>query len=504
MTKVVLIALYDSESTGLRILHRILHEQGHEVYTLFLKFAKKHGTTLPTREEVGLLIGKIKEIKPEIVGISLRSMYFKVAATLTEKIRRITDAKVVYGGVHPTIKPLECLKFADIVCIGEGEKAIAELAERIEKKRSIERIKNLWIRTPEGIIKNELSPLIQELDTIPFPDYSDSQKYYIDKNQISKTNFLAVHEIVYPIMTSRGCPFSCTFCHNSTFKKIFKNKGRMLRRRSPENVISELVLAKKQWPTIAKIYFEDDVFSYDLDWLRQFSKMYKKEINLPFYCYVHPSCVSEEIICLLKDMGLYEANMGIQSGSERIRKEIYCRYETDDQIIKSVQILNKYRIRVVCDLILGNPYETEEDRRKCLSLLLRIPKPIILLTYLLKYFPNCEMTDRALKDGFITEKDLEDNNEVSNQQWHNKFSDLFSKEDFFWNSLYYLASKNFPKSIVMRVYRSRFIRRFPAILVFSIKVIERINVTAEAIPKVMRYLRRGQIHLLWGKIKSAI
>ena len=504
MVKTVLIGLYDQESTGLRILHRCLKDRGHEVYTIFLKFIKKHGTNLPTKKEISLLVNKIKEIQPKIIGISLRSMYFRVAIELTKKIRDVSDAKIIYGGVHPTIEPIECLKFADMVCIGEGEQAIVELADKIEAGENFEKIKNIWLKTPKGIIKNEFAPFIKNLDSIPFPDYSDSQKYYIEDDKLSGRNFLPIHEIVYPIMTSRGCPFSCTFCQNNTFKKIFVNCGPIIRRRSPENVISELIWARKKWSTIAKIYFEDDVFSYDLEWLREFSKLYKKHINLLFYCYVHPSCVNENAIKLLKEIGLYEVNMGIQSGSERIRKEIYGRYETDAQIIETIKILNKYKIRVVCDLILSNPYEGEEDKRKCLELLLKLPKPIILLTYVLKYYPNCEMTKMALKDGFITKKDLESNNKISNQHWHGKFLSCFSRDEFFWNSLYYLASKNYPKRLVEKIYRSKLIRRYPTILVSSIKGIEEINFLVSSFPKSMNYIKRGQFRLLLKKIKSSV
>jgi radical SAM superfamily enzyme YgiQ (UPF0313 family) len=199
-------------------------------------------------------------------------------------------------------------------------------------------------------------------------------------------------------------------------------------------------------------------------------------------------------------MGLIEVNMGIQSGSERVRKEVYSRFETNEQIINAVKILNKYKVRAVCDLILGNPYDAESDREENLNLLTILPKPIVLLTYNMLFFPN-KLTERALKDGLITEKDLEENKDVY-QRWDNKFASMFSKEDLFWNSLYYFASKGYyPKWFIQGCKRSKLLRKYPRILVTLVKIIERTGIIFLSIPKVFGYIKRGQFGLMVNKIK---
>lgn len=496
MTKVILISLYDTASGGPRTLHKVLEEEGHEVYSIFFKSGK---LTKATENEIALLIDKVDEIQPQLIGLSLRSRFLRIAIKLTNEIRQHTKAKIIWGGVHPTVRPMECLKYADIVCVGEGENALSNLAYAIGKGQSVSKIKNLWIKDKGKIIKNDLAMLEEDLNSIPYPDYTDTNKFYIEDDVISIKNVFPEHEVVYAIMTTRGCMFSCEFCTGSSLREIYHGKGKFVRRRSVEHVMEELITAKKTWPTIRKVYFLDDVFSYDIKWLKRLSTQYRKHVNLPFYCYVHPLFCNEETIKTLKEMGLIEVNMGIQSGSERVRKEVYSRFETNKQIIEAVKILNKYKIRAVCDLILGNPYDTESDREENLKLLMELPKPIILQTYNMLFFPN-KLTERALKDGLITEKDLEENKDVY-QRWDNKFADMFSKEDLFWNSLYYFASKGYPQWFVYGCRNKKFLKNHPKILVVLVKIVERTQTFISAVPKILGYIKRRQFGLMTDKIK---
>jgi radical SAM superfamily enzyme YgiQ (UPF0313 family) len=206
---------------------------------------------------------------------------------------------------------------------------------------------------------------------------------------------------------------------------------------------------------------------------------------------------------VLKDMGLYEVNMGIQSGSERIRKEIYNRHESNEQIINSIKIFNRYKIRVTCDLILGNPYETEIDKKENLKLLMKVPKPIILLTYTLLFFPN-KFTERALADGLIGEKNLEENNDRRIDKWHKKFDSGLSNTDLFWNTLYYLTSKGYSAKFINKIYNSKSLRTNPKVLVLLVKWIEKKNVFLSSIPKIIDYIKRKQFKLLLTKLKTRL
>jgi radical SAM superfamily enzyme YgiQ (UPF0313 family) len=223
----------------------------------------------PTGDEIKNLTGVVKEFKPLFVGISFRSTLFKLACEITKEIKKEVNTLVVFGGIHSTIRPEQCIRVADIVCIGEGEGPIVELAIKLSKGEKIDNIQSLWVKKEDKIIKNDVHPLIQELDSLPFPDFSNENKFLVEMGRVLP---LIDPDLIatYCLMTSRGCPFSCTYCCNNTLRRIFKGKGKYVRRRTVVNVIEELVQAKKMFKNLTYIVFFDDVFTFDINWIRKF------------------------------------------------------------------------------------------------------------------------------------------------------------------------------------------------------------------------------------------
>src|SRR3989338_556530 len=153
---VILITLYDLDSFSVRTLHAVLKEAGFNVNSLFFKRLNSNNTMdHPSLSEINRLIKMIKESAPFLVGISVRSANFKLACKITEEIKKELNTLVIWGGVHSTIRPYQCLEFADIVCIGEGEGAIVELTAQLSKGLEIDKIQNLWIKKGNEIIKND-------------------------------------------------------------------------------------------------------------------------------------------------------------------------------------------------------------------------------------------------------------------------------------------------------------------------------------------------------------
>jgi uncharacterized radical SAM superfamily protein len=212
-------------------------------------------------------------------------------------------------------------------------------------------------------------------------------------------------------MTSRGCPFNCTFCCNSILREIYKGKGSYIRRRSIENVISELLTAKKKY-NIAEVTFQDDIFVDDPKWLYPFLEEYKKKIGLPFACFLHSRFVSEPVIKSLKDAGLYTADLGIQSGSEKIRREVYHRRQSNEEIIRAANLLNR-EIAMAYDIIIDNPFETQEHLIDTINLLLQFPHPFRLHLITLTLFPKYPVTLKAMERGLIERP----NADVSVKEW---------------------------------------------------------------------------------------
>lgn len=468
---VILIALYDTYSFPICTLHAVLKEAGFNVNSIFFKHLNPNSTMDPSSSnEINCLIKLIKELEPDIIGISVLSTHFKLASKITEEIKRELNTLVIWGGVHPTIRPYQCLEFTDIVCIGEGEGAIVELATQLSKGGEIDKIQNLWIKKGNKIIRDDLRPLIQDLDSVPFPDFSNESKYLVENG-----NVLPLPDpdqrTAYGLMTSRGCPFSCTYCCNNVLRRIYKGKGKYIRRRTVENVIEELAQSKKRFKNLASIFFADDVFTFDIGWIRRFCGQYKKAVNLPFFCYCHPKATNEEIIQLLKDAGIFSMTMGIQTGSEDIRHKYFERYDTNEEIIRSAEILHKYKIDCAYDVIMDNPFETNENRRETFNLLLKLPKPFELHTFTLTHFPETKLTNLLLEKRIISENDVEDQKQESYERWVPTLDLRRNKENLFWDNLYYLAKKKYvPRGFVIWLSHINFLKRHPKPLTLLLRL----------------------------------
>ena len=440
---IVLLSLYNIESHSLRTLHVILKNAGFNVTSFFFKRREPDNTfNKHSPAEIDHLINQIKMLNPSIVGISVMSAFFDLASEITKKIKEQMHTMVLWGGIHPTIRPDQCLNTADIVCVGEGEYVILELAEKMSKGEEISNIRNLWFKNNQNVIKNELRPLIQDLDSVPFPDYSSDDKYIVDWNKISPCNYSGVIQYFgMSFMTSRGCPFSCTYCANSILKDIYQNKGGYIRQRSVDNVIRELEYSKKKY-NLRSICFEDDLFTINNDWLMEFRLKYKRSVGLPFSCYGRAGYTTEEALRFLKDAGCVHLQIGIQSGSERIKRSYFRRYDTNQEVVRLAQTLHNLGITYGCDILMENPLETEEDRQATLSILLKLPKPFSLNTHTLVHFPEYELTKFLLKNKLISERDVEDIRKESfeHNRW-NPYLDLKrDKVNMFWNCIYFLAS----------------------------------------------------------------
>jgi len=381
----------------------------------------------------------------DLIGISLSTNFFEDATQITKALRKELKISIIWGGIHPTIKPKECLQYADIVCRGEGEEAIVELAEKIEKKENYHNVKNICFKDSKGnFIINPVRPLIQNLDFIPFQSFDFKNEYVIIKGKSYEVDekiilndnlwpFGSDERSIYRIMYTRGCTFGCTYCCNNFLNNLYSGQ-KIFRKRSVDNVIEELRIAKNNLSFIEFISFEDDNFlGLSLEEIKEFSKKYKKNIKIPFCLSgVHPNTVDKEKFKYLIDAGLTGIRMGIQSGSDRIKK-MYKRYYSNSKVKESCEIISEFKDKIALkhyDIILDNPWETEEDLIKTLMLLSNLPVPYELVLFFLTFFPETELYNLAKKDGFIRN---EFQNVYRKNYWENP-SELMS----YINSLFIL------------------------------------------------------------------
>jgi radical SAM superfamily enzyme YgiQ (UPF0313 family) len=418
--KVVLISPYgDTVSFGVRSLSASLKKAGHDVRIVFLPLDMKLVRYDAPYSDRAL--ADLAEIcrDAELIGISLMSNFFDLARRLSESLRATVSAPIVWGGIHPTICPEECLEYADIVCQGEAEEALVELVTKLEAGEDHTGTRSFWFRDESGgVIRNDVRPLTQDLDTLPFADMGLDGHYVLDGDSIKpmdlgllemnmRRDTLVPNAIAYQTMTSRGCPHDCTYCCNHFLRRLYSDSGKYVRRRSNDSIFEELAAVRKALGFVNYVWICDDCFLATSDRkIQEFSQRYKAEVDLPFACLVSPYTVSEPKIAALVDAGMNDIQMGIQASSERMLK-IYQRDKINAKVRESAAILNKFRDRLPppkYDFILDNPYETTDDYIATFKLLLDLPRPYCLNLFSMLFYPGMKLHADAERDGMVKDR----------------------------------------------------------------------------------------------------
>ena len=403
---VLLVALYRYQNFPIRIMHSLLENiDGVKPYTVFFKNYYTNALKDPTAREEDLFSQLIAHLKPGIVGFSVYSPYISIARRLTSIVKDNSPALVLWGGIHPTLSPESCIREAHLICVGEGEGALSDLVLALRDGRDYRHIENLWVRSNAHVIRNPIRPLVQDLDSVPFPALARDSFYFIGSNKITREDPTLIDPIL-AIIPARGCPFRCSFCVNSLLHPLYKNLGRYSRRRSVPNVIAELKEALSIPGNRKKIIeFHDENFGTDGFWLSEFESLYPREIGLPFKVQYNPSLVKSATIERLVKCGLHRIKFGIEAGTDRIRNQVFNRPGKNSDIVKLAHEISGYDVKIRYDLIIDNPYDTEESLKETIRFLLRLPKPLRFNLYSLQFFPDYPLTRRAIEDGHINEEE---------------------------------------------------------------------------------------------------
>jgi len=456
MRNIALISFLN-HSINVRTLTAYARSAGYDVVCVFV-------LDTPNDMTAEVLIEFLKDKNIEMAGFSLVTDDYPSAVFLTEKIKQSSDMLVIWGGAHVNVMPEESLNYADMICMGEGEDAFLELLQNFDGDLfSNTSIKNFWFKTKDGIVRNCLRPLEEDLDKYPFPENDRDSMYVLTNDGVEQFTEKHLHG-VYNIMTSRGCPYQCDYCYNSYRKKQYQGLGRYLRMRSIGNVIEELMQALKLFPGLKYVQFWDDCFTARaVEELRLFKKLYNNHIRLPFFALIEPMIFDPEKIKLLKECGLQRLQVGIQTGSERLNSEIFNRKASNKKVLEMAKYINELGIEVVYDLIFNNPYETIQDIKETINLLLQFPRPLHIQGYSLIFYPGTRITERALEDGHISyNNDLHRSltiqskkNSPISMKGAAEISDRFYKINYssdnklYWNSVVSsLASNHFPRALI--------------------------------------------------------
>jgi len=463
MSNIALISLYGVENNGVRLISSVLQKEGFNTHIIFFKRWVNNDIRYPTQKEKKTLILLLKKLNIDLVGFSFTSPFLKIAQDLTRWIKNILLVKVVWGGIHATVMPEECLKHCDIVCRGEGEYAALELVKALQQRYPPEGIKNICYKKENKIICEEVRPLIQDLDSLPRQDYGGKNKFFIDEDRLQNIDPL-VNALELRTFASRGCPFNCSYCYNSILRKLNQNE-KYHRIRSVESVISEIEYTLSKFKKIKKIKFDDDTFIFPKHWIYEFCKKYKNRIGLPFEILFNAECLDEEVLNELKAAGLRRIQVGMQTGSQRESEEIYNRSLSMEKIKKFAYAAKRLKLEVVYDVILDNPLATIEDKKALMDCLFGLPRPFDLFVYSLTLFPGTALCKLFLENGLIKDEDVEGQANKSFYQFRLSFSYPRRKEELFVACIASLVSKSFvPKSLLAFLKRSNFLKKHPLLL----------------------------------------
>lgn len=401
------ISIHCFKSFAIRLFHSRLVNQDVEAHSIFFKDSRANNHTPVTDKELRLLCKTLEKAKADLFGISIYAPYVTIAKEIVKEIRKVSNSPIVIGGVYSTITPDKALDIGDYACKGEGEVVVDTIVDRLKKGQNLKNIPGLWYKDEHGkVVDTGLTTMFADLNEMPYQAIGQPNMYFIENSCMLDKDPELIDEAVW-IMAGRGCMYQCSFCVNAVYIPMNKGRGKFLRQRTPENVVCEIEERVRNHITpVERVFFADELFGIYGKWIEEFCEKYKKRVNIPFYMELHPNLIKEDNIRMLAEAGLMSLDFGIQSGSDRIRNGVMNRPGTNKGILESAHLLKKYNVSPVYDLILENPFETDDDLIGALKLIMGLPKPLNFNAFKMQYFPNYPYTAAALKAGYVTEDDL--------------------------------------------------------------------------------------------------
>jgi len=350
-------------SPAIQILSAVMKEKGHAVSLMHI---------LEGEFDAEKIAEKVISKDPDLICMTATSFEYDAVEKLAGEIKERAPEKLqVLGGISATLRPemIDSSNF-DMFCVGEGEKPLCELVDRLSEGKDFKDIGSLHFKDK----KNPIQPFVQDLNDLPFYDWEIMNTQSLIDN---RAGWLSIG-------FSRGCPYNCTFCVNQALRKIKGNKN-YVRRRSPDNAIAELKYLVDKYEGIKVFNLDDDLLVADKKWISSFCGMYKSDIyekhNIEFKIEARIDTVNEDVIKLLKESGCREIQLGVESGNEYIRNEVIKKNISNEQIEKIFELCEKHGLRTFSFMMLGVPGESKESLQDTQDLLLKIKPYLVRPTF---------------------------------------------------------------------------------------------------------------------------
>jgi radical SAM superfamily enzyme YgiQ (UPF0313 family) len=398
---------------GLASLSAVLKRAGHATRLVNLN---ENLPPVPTDDE---LVGLVRDWRPGLIGFSCLTMQYAEAVRIAKRLRAAARAggfalaPLVVGGVHPTMVPEAVMADGvwDHVGVGECEDALLQLVARLERGEQPCDVPNflswkggarpaaaerapvdeaLWVRNNVGEFP--------DFAALPMPDYE-----LFDTARIT-----AQKQGWFGLMTSRGCPYRCTYCLNHRIVDRYRDElGRgtsqigFFRFRRPEQMVEEIRWVLEKYPGIGTFILDDDLFTLDAPHAIAFSRAYRAAgFTVPWVVNSHVNRLDPVLAQELAAGGCKILKLGIESGSERVRREVLKRFMSDDDILETVRVGEAHGLHTSGFVMVGLPYESRDERWATVDLLAR---SLIgrFRTSIFFPFPGTESHQLSIQGGFV-------------------------------------------------------------------------------------------------------
>lgn len=327
---------------------------------------------------------EIKRRKPDVVGITAFT-FTLIDAILTAKIIKKVDEdiKVVLGGPHVNIYPYECINMPEIdyVVLGEGEITFTELIQNLENTKKLKEIKGLVFNDGGRIVNTGLKDFMYDLDALPFParHLTPYKKYY---------SSLAKRSPLTTMMTSRGCPYKCIFCHRP-------HMGKKFRARSAKNVVDEMEECVEMGVNEFSIY--DDTFTIDRQRVINIcNEIMDRVLDIGFDIRARVNTVDKKLLEKLKKAGCERIHYGVESGNPEILK-VLRKGITIEQAKKAFEMTKEVGIDTLAYFILGSPRETKSEMLESIRFAKELDPDFAHFTVMAP-FPATPLYDMGIKE----------------------------------------------------------------------------------------------------------
>jgi radical SAM superfamily enzyme YgiQ (UPF0313 family) len=331
----------------------------------------------------------IKKFNPDIVGITCMTPTIEASLEISELAKEVSkDIVTVLGGPHLSVFPKETLSYehVDFGVVNEGEIVFPKLISALEGKKRFSDIDGLVYKDNGRIKFNPPKSYVKNLNSLPFParHLLPNKKYY------------SIHAD-YPfttMITSRGCPFNCSYC----FKGVF---GRILRLRSPKNVVDEIELCLEMG--FKEIWFYDDIFTVNKKRTAEIcSEILERGLKFKWTAITRVDCVDYELLKKMKRAGCYRIRYGVESGDQEILN-LMNKGINLHTVRKTIELTKKVGIEPFCFFMLGYPGEDKRKIKKTIDFAIKLDPNWAMFSNTVP-FPATKLLEQAYEAGLLKNK----------------------------------------------------------------------------------------------------